>query len=129
MIRALAAEAAVNVKAPVALFKAELEGEHRVRIVLFYGKLQNVRMLRYFAERVKIAENKVGDDAVFGAVFKACVGCNDIVAVVRRFAQSEKIACADYIAFMSVHGRPPIMNFAFIIGYNIIYCVKFKARL
>ena len=58
-----------------------------------------------------------------------CVGCNDIVAVVRRFAQSEKIACADYIAFMSVHGKSPIMNFAFIIGYNIIYCVKFKARL
>ena len=50
-----------------------------------------------------------------------CVGCNDIVAVVRRFAQSEKIACADYIAFMSVHGKSPIMNFAFIIDYNIIY--------
>jgi hypothetical protein len=74
-----------------------------------------------FAERVKIAENKVGNYAVFGAVFKACVGCNDIVAVVRRFAQSEKIACADYIAFMSVHGKSPIMNFAFIIDYNIIY--------
>ena len=86
-------------------------------------------MLRRFAERVEVAEHKVGDDAVFGAVFKACVGCNDIVAVVRRFAQSEKIACADYIAFMSVHGKSPIMNFAFIIGYNIIYCVKFKARL
>ena len=103
MIAALTAETAVNVKMAVALFKSGFDGKHRVGVVVFNGKLHHIRMLRRNAQGVKVAEDEVGDNVVLASVFIACVGGYDIVAVVGYLTQSEKIACTDYIALMSVH--------------------------
>ena len=101
-------EGAEDGKAFVSALKSAAEGKKGVRLVLNDRMNLNVFKLRNFAERIKIANNKVGFDIIFKRFTVACVRADYKVAFVPFKLNLSALNCGDNIT--GIHYELPLIK-------------------